>query len=84
MELIFQFFCFKSTNHLNTKNTINKLTVILIVMFISVNLVAQEEEIDETPYWYVISIKIPLNKIDSPQQLLYKLYNSLNKLSFNY
>jgi len=50
-----------------------KLIIILAVMFISVNLLAQEEQVDEVAYWYTSSIKIPWPKIDSLQQL-YKLY----------
>jgi hypothetical protein len=50
-----------------------KLIIILMALFISASILAQEEQKDETPYWYTSSIKIPWPKMDSLQQL-YKLY----------
>ena len=70
MELIFQFFCFKSTNHLNTNSTMKKLIVILIVTFISVNLVAQEGEQIGDPHWYTMFSKVPTTKLDTLKKLV--------------
>jgi len=50
-----------------------RLLIILFSMLISFSIFAQEEQKDETPYWYASSIKIPWPKMDSLQQL-YKTY----------
>ena len=48
------------------------LIIIFLVLFIPSLLMAQEEEKKDVPYWYVMSIKIPWERIDSLQTLVKK------------
>ena len=41
------------------------LIIIMLVLFTSSSLFAQEEEKKEVPYWYVMSSKIPWERVDS-------------------
>ena len=50
------------------------LIIILLVLFIPALLIAQEEEKKDVPYWYVMSCKIPWERIDSLKNMV-KQYN---------
>ena len=48
------------------------LIIILVVFFIPKIIIAQDEQKEDLAYWYVSSIKVPWNKIDSLQKMVKK------------
>ena len=46
------------------------LIIIFLVLFIPSFLMAQEEEKKDVPYWYVMSVKVPWDRMDSLQNMV--------------
>jgi len=48
------------------------LIIVVFSMLMPVSLIAQEEQKDDVPYWYVASHKIPWDRVDSLRKMVKK------------